>query len=204
MRKLLLASSAVFLLVGGAAFAGQGGYGGGKGSDPSTSTTTTVVAVPFKNATSVGTGNSSATTGGTAVSAELNSSANTTSSDNTSNSDNTAVDITKNLSDVGNSALEVVRTDTHIDVNLATSTNEGSVSGTLTINDPNCGCQDGRDGKSSGYGALTGNASMSEVNGGQGILTAQQNTGVDALQQSSVALGSVVTGGSSVSGGGGI
>jgi hypothetical protein len=198
MRKLLLASSAVFLLVGGAAFAGQGGYGGGKGGDPSTSTTTTVVAVPFKNATSVGTGNSSATTGGTAVSAELNSSANTTSSDNTANSDNTAVELTKNLSDVGNTALEFTRTDVKIDVKLATSTNNGSVDGTLYINDPTCGCDDSRD--SSKTGALTGDASMSNVNGGQGILTAQQNTGVNALQQSSVALGSVVTGGSSIGG----
>jgi hypothetical protein len=38
---------------------------------------------------------------------------------------------------------------------------------------------------------------MDHVNGGQGILTAEQNTGVNALQQSSVALGSVVSSSSS-------
>lgn len=178
MRKLFLASTAVFLLTGGVALAGgsHGGHGG--------SSTTTVV-VPIKNATSVGTGNSSATTGGTAISAK--------NSDNTSNSNNTAIEVTKNLSDVGNTALEFVRTDTKIDVKLATSSNEGSVGGTFYINDPTCGCEN-KDHKSSGTGALTGNASMSEVNGGNGINTAQQNTGVNSLQQSSVALGSVVTG----------
>lgn len=200
MRKLLLASSAVFLLSGGVALAGNQGDGGGQGYGQGGGTTTTVVAVPIKNATSVGTGNSSATTGGTAVSASLTNSA------NTANSNNSAFSLTKNLSDVGNTALEFVRTDTKIDVTLASSTNNGSVSGDLQINDPTCGCSngDGRDGKSStGYGALTGNASMDHVNGGQGILTAEQNTGVNALQQSSVALGSVVTG-SSNSGVGGL
>jgi hypothetical protein len=35
---------------------------------------------------------------------------------------------------------------------------------------------------------------MSNVNGGTGILTAQQNTGANAEQQSSVALGSEISG----------
>jgi hypothetical protein len=203
MRKLLLATSAVFLLSGGVALAGEGGPGPGPGpggGTPTTTTTTndpttdTAIVVPIKNATSVGTGNSSATSGGTAVSASLSGVGNTTSSNNESNSDNTALSFTKNLNDVGNTALEFVRSDTKVDVTLASSKNDGNVSGTLSINDPNCGCDDRED--SNKVGALTGDASMTNVANGQGIVTAQQNTGVDSQQQNSVALGSVVQGGS--------
>jgi hypothetical protein len=122
-------------------------------------------------------------------------------SNNTVDSGNSSLEaelsVTKSLNDVGNSALEITRSNTHINVTLAESGNSGSVGGTLYINDPSCGCEDK---SNSGFGALTGNASMSNVNGGSGILTAQQNTGVNALQQNSVALGSVVGGGTGFSG----
>lgn len=192
MRKLLLATTACFLLTGGMALANE--YGG-KGGSTTTTTTTTIPVV--KNAVSLGKGNSSATTGGTAVSESLKDVGNTTTKTSVDDSFNQS---TKNLSNVDNKTLTSTRTDTRIDVKLATSSNDGSVGGTLYINDPNCGCEDRSKGS---YGALTGNAEMKNVNGGQGILTAQQNTGVNALQQSSVALGSVVSG-SSNSGVGGL
>lgn len=196
MRKLLLTSSVFMLLGTGAAFAGNhGGDPGGKSAG--TTTTTVVTAIPIKNATSAGTGNSSATTGGTAVSASLSNSANTSNSDNTANSNNSSTSAFKSLDNVGNSYLSITRTNTHVNVRLATSSNNGEVGGTLYINDPTCGCD--RDSKSS-TGALTGNASMSEVNGGNGINTAEQNTGVNSLQQNSVALSSVVGSGTGFSG----
>jgi hypothetical protein len=196
MRKLLLASSALFLLSGGIALA-QGGGGGGGSSDPgTTNTTTNTIKVPVQNnAASLGAGNASSTGGGDSTASNGNWSHNVVDSGNSSSK--TDLSVTKSLDDVGNSALEITRSNTHINVTLAESGNTGSVGGTLYINDPSSN----RDDKSnSAFGALTGDASMKNVNGGSGILTAQQNTGVNALQQNSVALGSVVGGGTGFSG----
>ena len=199
MRKLLLASSALFLLSGGIALAhnSNGGMGsGGPTGTTTTNTTTNTTNIPVKdNAASLGAGNASSTGGGASTASNGNQSNNTVDSGNSSLEADLSV--TKSLNDVGNSALEITRSNTHINVTLAESGNSGSVGGTLYINDPS---SDRNDSSKSGFGALTGNASMSSVNGGSGILTAQQNTGVNALQQNSVALGSVVGGGTGFSG----
>jgi hypothetical protein len=200
MRKLLLASSAVFLLTGGMALAN--GHGG---------TTNTTAVVPVQNATSAGLGNSSATTGGSATTAS-NNGGNTTKSNNGGNttasndggntiaSDNTLNTELTTLKNSDNLDLESTRTDTTVTV-LATSVNDGSVSGTtLTIGSSG---SDGYKHEGSGGGGLsTGDANMDHVNTGMGILTAQQNTAPSSLQQSSVALGSEVNGGTFSSGGG--
>jgi hypothetical protein len=169
MRNLLLATSAVFLLTGSFAFAGGGSWGGGS------STTNTTTVMPIKNATSSGAGNSSATTGGSASSiiASLKNSNNQTNSDNFT--------------------LLSQRTDTKTDVKLATASNEGSVQGILTVNGTkteDCGC----DPQTASY--KSGDNTMDNSVNGTGINTAQQNSGAFSLQQNSVALGSVITGGS--------
>jgi hypothetical protein len=195
MRKLLLASSALFLLSGGIALAHSGNSGMGGGTT-TTNTTTSTTSIPVKdNAASLGAGNASSTGGGASTASNGNWSNNTLDSGNSSFQADLSV--TKSLNDVGNSALEITRSNTHINVTLAESGNSGSVGGTLYINDPS---SDRSDNSRNGVGPLTGNASMSSVNGGSGILTAQQNTGVNALQQNSVALGSVVGSGTGFSG----
>jgi hypothetical protein len=197
MRKLLLASSALFILSGGIALAHNGGGSGPSApGNTTTNTTTTTVKVPVENnAASLGAGNASSTGGGDSTASNGNWSHNTVASGNTSLE--ASLSSTKDLNDVGNTDLAITRSDTRINVTLAESGNTGSVGGTLYINDPS----NSHDKSGSGYGgALTGDASMRSVNGGSGILTAQQNTGVNALQQNSVALGSVVGGGTGFSG----
>jgi hypothetical protein len=178
MKKLLLAGSSIFLLNAGVAFAnppGPGPDGGGS---------STVVTVPVvKNAGSIGSGtNSSATTGGTAVSAALTNSANTTSSNNTANSDNLSVlkVIGSNYAASG-SMLSTTNTHTHVDITLASAVSNGSISDNETNLKP---C----------LSKISSNASMSNVNGGTGILAAQQNTGANSLQENTVALGSAIQG----------
>lgn len=217
MRKLLLASSALFVLGGGLAFA----HGG--------SSTTTVTAIPVvKNAAAAGLGNSAATTGGTASSQSASDNAgnlgagnsaatdggtSTASNGNSSNDDNSW----SSTKDAGNTTTKDANNTTTTDVavvaalglgnevaagdltnersysftsinsTLATSSNDGTVSGEVSVSDPPYR-------SSSKTFLATGDATMEEVNGGEGILTAQQNTGVDSLQQNSVALGSIVGG----------
>lgn len=186
MRNLLLATSAVFLLSGGFAFAGYGGGGGGGGygggGSTKTTTTTTLTSIPVTgNAASLGFGNSAAAGGGAATTTDGN------------NSNNSWESVSKTLTDVGNSSLSVTKTDTHINVTLATSSNSGSVTGSLTVNGSkteDCGCTP----TTASYN--TGSNTMDNSANGTGIMSAAQNTGTFSLQQNSVALGSVITGGS--------
>ena len=219
MRKLLLASSALFVLGGGLALA----HGG--------SSTTTVTAIPVvKNAAAAGLGNSAATTGGTASSQSASDNAGNLGAGNSAATDGgTSTASNGNGSNDGNSwsstkdagntttkdANNTTTTDvavvaalglgnevaagdltnersysfTSINSTLATSSNDGTVNGSVTVSDP-----PGKAPSITKTFLVTGDATMDEVNGGEGILTAQQNTGVDSLQQNSVALGSVVGG----------
>jgi len=195
MRNSFLTGTAILLLSAGAAFA----YGGS-----TTNTTTNVTAsIPVQNSSAGGSGtNSSATSCSTAISASLANSANESSSKTLSNVGNTSVSNSGNtaVSDSGNkltstdvlkvigsnyaadgSTLETVKSDTKTYVTFATASTDGTVSDNLVVTKPI---------KSS----LDADASMSNVNGGTGILTAQQNTGANAEQQSSVALGSEISG----------
>jgi len=183
MRKLLLASSACFVLVGGLAVARNTNINTHFGP------TITNTSIPVKNA-GASNGSASATSGGVAVTAKLNDVANTTASDNEFNSN----DPTKTLTNVGNSYLSVERTDTSIRVTYATSSTNGSVHSTLTIT-PTSSYEHGVNAS-----VGTGNAAMFGANGGDGINTAQQNTGEQSLQQNSVSLGSQVQGGTGFSG----
>jgi hypothetical protein len=183
MRKLLLASSACFVLVGGLAVARTTTINTHLGP------TITNTSIPVKNA-GASNGSASATSGGVAVTAKLNDVANTTASDNTFDSNNP----TKTLTNVGNSYLSVERTDTNLRVTYATSSTNGSVHSTLTVTPVTTEAHNVNNSVS------TGNALMFGANGGDGINTAQQNTGVQSLQQNSVSLGSQVQGGTGFSG----
>ena len=179
MRKILLAGTSFLLLSAGAAFAHNEG-----------ATNTVVTTVPVvKNAGSIGAGtNSSATTGGTALSAALSNSANNSANTSTSNAGNTANSNNESVMKVigsnyaaGGSTLSTTSTHSHVDVTLATAVSNGSVSGNRVEFEP-------REAK------ISSDATMNTVNGGTGILAAQQNTGANALQQSTVALGSAIQG----------
>ncbi len=103
-------------------------------------------------------------------------------SSSTSKSDNTAIlAVLGSNYAVGGSSLSTTSTHTHIDMKLATAVSNGDVTNNKVINKP---CL------SQSYGGAT----MSSVNGGTGILSAQQNTGANALQQTTVALGSSIQG----------
>ncbi|MBU6448432.1 MAG: hypothetical protein KGQ26_02285 [Rhodospirillales bacterium] len=187
MRSVFLASSTIFLLAGGLAFAdphgGPGGPGGGS------STTTTLTSIPVVGNAGAADGSSAATTGATSVNANDNTL--------TSNSNN-SLDVTKTLVSVGSVSLSDTKTDTHMNVTFATSGNTGSVS-KLTFSGGGSGMQgeDGHHGSSGGALVASGDASMSYANNGvSGINTVEQNTGIGSLQQNSVALGSYVGGGS--------
>jgi len=180
MRNSFLTGTAILLLSAGAAFA----YGGS-----TTNTTTNVTAsIPVQNSSAGGSGtNSSATSGSTAISASLANSANESSSKTLSNVGNTSVSNSGNtaVSDSGNKltstdVLKVIGSNYAADGSTLETT-DGTVSDNLVVTKPI---------KSS----LDADASMSNVNGGTGILTAQQNTGANAEQQSSVALGSEISG----------
>lgn len=177
MRSVFLASSTIFLLVGGLAFADP--HGG-------SSTTTTLTSIPVVGNAGAAGGSSAATTGATSVNANDNTL--------TSNSNN-SLDVTKTLVSVGSVSLSNTKTDTHTNVTFATSGNSGSVS-KLTFSGGGMQSEDGHHG-SSGALVASGNASMSYANNGvSGINTVEQNTGIGSLQQNSVALGSYVGGGS--------
>lgn len=186
MRKILLAGTSFLLLSAGAAFASGGSDGHGQGG-PSNTVVTTVPVV--KNAGSIGAGtNSSATTGGTALSAALSNSANNSANTSASNVGNTANSNNESVMKVigsnyaaGGSTLSTTSTHSHVDVTLATAVSNGSVSGNRVEFEP-------REAK------ISSDATMNTVNGGTGILAAQQNTGANALQQSTVALGSAIQG----------
>jgi len=96
---------------------------------------------------------------------------------------------------VGDISLSLQRTNTHLDV---TSYNEGNVNGApTTVGYTTCGCQtDGKYHKSSGGsgGSLrTGDNNMSySLSASNGVIAAQQNSGINALQQSSVSIGAQV------------
>lgn len=208
MRKIFLASSACFALVGGIALAGPHHSDqtstnipivknslAGIGSSSATTGGTAVTAPTDKNAVAAN-GSSSATSGSTAVTAKLSDvgndtlavNKNATASGGSAAAANGSTAITASLTDVGNKDLEVTRTDTHFDVTLSRSSVNGSVQPILTVApiSPNVGAGN--------YKVETGDASMRYVNGGNGINTAEQNTGLNSLQQNSVSLGSAVGG----------
>ena len=199
MRTLLLTGTAFLLMAAGPALA-WGGHN-------------TTVNVPIvKNSAAVGSGtNSSATSGGTAVSASLSHSANTSNSYNTptttTDSNNTPTTTTdsyntpttttttdsyntpttttdshnKSLSVLavigsnyatGNSTLSTVSNHINIDEKLATAVSKGDVNDNYAT-----------------YQAFLAkvkvgqNADMSNAANGTGIVTAQQSTGDNSLQQ---------------------
>ena len=114
-------------------------------------------------------------------------------SSNQKNSDSnqtSSLDITKTLKDVGNSYLSTTRTDTQVDVRLATSSTNGNIDSTLTV------APGGNGSREASSEVKTGEVEMNSVNGGSGLLTAQQNSGFDSLPQNTVSLGSAVSGSS--------
>jgi len=188
MRSLLLTSSALFILAGGAALAHS--------SDPSTIITTQIPVV--KNSLAAA-GSSSATSGGTST----NKSNNTTASNNTTQipiknsyadsgsssatSGSTALTADHNtLTFVSERSLSVEKTNTQLNV---LSGNYGHVDDTSVTVGYN-GKSDGYDKKSTGGSLSTGNVSMtSSLNGTNGVMIAQQNSGIGSLQQNSVSIG---------------
>ncbi len=184
MRKILISSVSILVLTAGVALA----QGDGGPPSPSGSTiTNTNLEVPIvKNSQAGGSGvNSSATSGGTALSANLNNNFNTSSSNNQSNSNNeSVVKAIDGGTIANNSSLSSTSSHTRIDVKLATAVSNGSVGGNRVENEPN-------------EDHMSANATQNYVNGGTGILTAEQNTGANALQQTSVALSSMVSGSNS-------
>jgi len=178
MRKLLLTSSALFLLAGGVAMASdQGGSGGSY--------------VPIKNASAMN-GSNSATTGGTAGSQNGNTLTNVGNPSSTTSSSE-SVALTKTLTDVGNTMLSLTKTDTHVNMTLATSGNTGAVGKIMYLSGGGGGYAGDWGGGGGGLKVRSGDANMSYANNASiGISTVQQNTGNASLQQSSVALGSYV------------
>ena len=175
MRKLLLTSSALFLLAGGVAMAhGDGGS-----------------YVPIKNASAMN-GSNSATTGGTAGSQNGNTLTNVGNSSSTSTSSE-SVALTKTLSNVGNETMSTVTTNTSVNMTLGTASNSGEVEHIMYLSGGGGGHEGDWGGGSGGLKVRSGDANMSYANNASiGISTVQQNTGNASLQQSSVALGSYV------------
>ncbi|GAN78996.1 hypothetical protein [Acidocella aminolytica] len=136
--------------------------------------TNTNVAIPISGNALATDGGNAATTGSTAVNDSM-------------------------LLSVGNVALSDTRTNTHMHVTFAQSGNSGSVGGLTLTGAGSHGDRDGH--RSSGALVTTGSASMSYANASSsGINTVQQNTGIGALQQNSVSLGSYVGSGTGFSG----